>query len=99
MGSLNYASIVSRPDISIAVGILCRFNSNPNETYLVAAKRVFAYLKTHLSDGLLYKRHNDNEGEELNDLHIMSDSDWASYPDTRKSTSGYVVIFAGAPIS
>jgi hypothetical protein len=97
MGSLNYASIVSRPDISTAVGILCRFNHNPNEEHLAAAKRVWAYLKGHPSDGLTYKRHV--KGEELNDLYIMSDADWAGCPDTRKSTSGYVVMFAGAPVS
>lgn len=96
MGSLNYASIVSRPDISTAVGILCRYNSDPNEAHLAAAKRVFAYLKHHLSDGLLYKRHTEGD---LNDLHIMSDADWAGSLDDRKSTSGYVVMFAGAPIS
>ena len=31
IGSLIYASITSRPDISSAVGILCRFMSNPGQ--------------------------------------------------------------------
>jgi hypothetical protein len=97
MGSLNYASIVSRPDISTVVGILYRFNYNPNEEHLTVAKRVWAYLKGYPSDGLTYKRHV--KGEELNDLYIMSDADWAGCPDTRKSTLGYVVMFAGALVS
>lgn len=97
MGSLNYASIVSRPDISTAVGVLCRFNANPNNEHLAAAERVWGYLKEHPTDGLTYKRHV--KGEPLNDLYIMSDADWAGCPDTRKSTSGYVVMLAGAPIS
>ena len=33
------------------------------------------------------------------DLQAYSDSDWASDPDTRRSTTGYVFLFAQGPIA
>ena len=74
-GSLNYASIVSRPDISTAVSILCRFNSNPNETHMAAVDRAFEYLLGNIDLGPRYKHHEAGESLPLNDLHIMVDSD------------------------
>ncbi|XP_070030119.1 secreted RxLR effector protein 161-like [Nicotiana sylvestris] len=47
IGSLLYLT-VSRPDIVINMGLCARFQSNPKESHLKAAKRIMRYLKgTH----------------------------------------------------
>jgi hypothetical protein len=58
-----------------------------------AASRLLVKLKKSKKTGLFYS------GSSLN-LHVYSDSDWASDLGTRCSTSGYVVMMmAGGPIS
>ncbi|KAM7489606.1 hypothetical protein LguiB_027090 [Lonicera macranthoides] len=59
---------------------------NPIETHLLAAKRIFRYLKGTSDFGILYKR-----GEKTS-LIGFSDSDYAGDLDDRKSTSGAVFM-------
>ena len=44
-GGLMYAQIYTRPDLSFALGILSRFQSNPGQEHWVAGKKVLRYLK------------------------------------------------------
>src|SRR5260370_40638210 len=44
IGSLMYASVATRPDISHAVSTLSRFLDNPGQSHWEAVKRVFRYL-------------------------------------------------------
>jgi hypothetical protein len=84
VGSLMYAMLGSRPDICFAVNKLAQYGSNPDEEHLAAAQRVFQYLKATRDYRLTY---NGNTGSELVG---WCDADWASDPDTRRSTTGYV---------
>lgn len=93
VGSLLYAAVATRPDISQAVGVLSRFNSAPTQTHLTAAKRVLRYLKGTVNLGLQYK-----EGEN-SEVTGYSDADWAREMDNRRSTTGNVFIMSGGPIS
>ncbi|XP_022897450.1 uncharacterized protein LOC111411121 [Olea europaea var. sylvestris] len=45
VGSLTYAQVCTRPDITYAVSILSRFQSNPGQEYWKSAKKVMRYLK------------------------------------------------------
>ena len=45
VGSLLYAAIATRPDISYAVGVVAQFCGSPNQSHLIAAKRILRYLK------------------------------------------------------
>uniref|UniRef100_A0A2N9IKQ7 Integrase catalytic domain-containing protein n=1 Tax=Fagus sylvatica TaxID=28930 RepID=A0A2N9IKQ7_FAGSY len=45
VGSLMYAQTCTRPDISFAVGMLGRYQSNPRMEHWKAAKKVLRYLK------------------------------------------------------
>ena len=45
VGSLMYAQTCTRPDISFAVGMLGRYQSNPGLDHWKAAKKVLIYLK------------------------------------------------------
>jgi hypothetical protein len=84
VGSLMYAMLGSRPDISFAVNKLAQYGSNPDKEHLIAAQHVFQYLKATWDYKLTY---NGNAGSELIG---WCDADWASDPDTRQSTTGYV---------
>jgi len=46
VGSLMYAALGSRPDITFSVTALSRYNVQPLEMHTTAAKRVLRYLKT-----------------------------------------------------
>jgi len=46
VGSLMYAALAPRPDISYAVAALSRYNSRPFTCHMTAAKRVLQYLKS-----------------------------------------------------
>ena len=91
VGSLLYISIATRPDIANAVGVVSRFNSKPNQTHLTAVKRI--YLKGTINIQLSYTR-SPSTG-----LLGYADADWAGDIDMRRSTSGYVFIYANGAIS
>jgi hypothetical protein len=61
-----------------------------------AANRVLRYLKGTRDLGLRFTR---PERDKLNQLWGYVDSDRAGCPDSRKSTTGYVLLFDGAAIS
>ena len=92
IGSLLYAAIATRPDISQAVGALSKFNSCPTEAHLTAAKRILRYLKGTEDVGLKYQKSGKP-------LFGYSDADWAGNLDDRRSTSGNVFLMANAGIS
>lgn len=92
VGSLLYL-LASRPDIASAVVQLSRHLNAPTQGHLKAAKRVLRYLAGTPRKGVNFKR------GAIPRLICYSDSDWAGCQKTRKSTSGYVVYFAGGPVS
>ena len=93
VGALNYISTHTRPDIATAVGSLCRYISDPGSLHWTAAKRVLQYLSGTASFGITYRRDGNHR------LDTYSDSDWGQDIDTRRSTTGYIIKLAGAPIS
>ncbi|CAI7803410.1 unnamed protein product [Closterium sp. NIES-53] len=54
VGSLLYAAVHTRPDISFSVGQLARVVQNPSEEQVDAAERVVKYLNSHPSIGVQY---------------------------------------------
>ena len=91
VGSLMYAALGTRPDISYAVSLLSRYNSDPRTRHLTAAKRVLRYLKKTRHLKLVYKQIGRK-------LEGFVDSDWASEND-RKSVGGYIFSLCGAAVS
>ena len=96
VGSLLYLSCWTRPDISFAVSELSRFVSDPGDKHMVAAKHLLRYVKGTKELGLRFSRPCNSK---LNTLWGYVDSDWAGCPDSRKSTTGFVLMFGGAAIS
>ena len=93
VGSLLYAAITTRPDISQAVGAASKYCSNPSEAHLTAVKRILRYLKETINLGLKYEK------LESSTLVGYSDADWAGDLDDRHSTSGNLFLLAGGPVS
>lgn len=91
IGSLMYAAITTRVDIAYAVGKAARRVSEPRNQDWREVLRIFEYLCGHQDLGLAY---NDPK----QDLICYCDADFAGDNDTHKSTTGLVVLFAGAPI-
>ena len=88
IGSLNYAAVATRPDISTAVGKLSQFMRNPGSDHWSGIKRILRYIKGTINHGLTFTASDDFI------LHGFSDSDWAGCTESRKSTSGYA-FFVG----
>ena len=93
IGSLNYAAISTRPDISVAMGMLSQFMQSPSQTHWTAVKRVLRYIKGTLDYGLKFS-YSDNFV-----LYGYSDSDWAGCVMSRKSTSGHVFRIGECTVS
>ena len=85
IGSLMYASICTRPDISFATNKLSQFLENPSPTHWKAAKRILKYLKGTSDLGLTFQASSSN-------IRLHVDADWASDPTNWKSISGYCVF-------
>ncbi|KAH9659027.1 hypothetical protein KPL70_023708 [Citrus sinensis] len=95
VGSLMYAIVCTRPDISHAVGIVSRFMHNPSKGHWQAVKWILRYIQKTVDIGLLFER-DDTLGQ---GVIGYVDSDYAGDLDKRRSTTGYVFTFAGGPIS
>lgn len=93
IGSLMYASVRSRPDISFAVQTLSQFTSCPSQTHWTAVKHVMRYLKATHDLGLIYGASSNLA------LTGYSDADWAQSLVDRRSVSGYIFKLAGSTIS
>ncbi|HVW99086.1 MAG TPA: Ty1/Copia family ribonuclease HI, partial [Candidatus Babeliaceae bacterium] len=93
MGELLYAANISRPDIAFQVGRLCQYMSDPHEHQLQAAKRVMRFLSQTADDCLLFGTNEINHGD--SGATVFSDSDYAECKETRRSTSGCIVVYNG----
>ena len=83
IGSLQYASLATRPDTTFAVNKLSQFLANLGRVYLDAALRVLRYLKET-------KHRSLHLGGGIPDIAGFSDSDWGGDHDDQKSTSASI---------
>ena len=93
IGSLLYIMLGTRPDVAFAVTKLSQFAANPTEDHLNRALYICRYLLGTSDYALVY------DGKSNGSLIAYADSDWASDPHTRKSTTGYLVKLANGVFS
>ena len=93
IGSLMYIT-ATRPDLMYVVCLLSRYMANPTDLHMQATKRVLHYLKGTVELGVFYKR-----GEDVGELLVYTDIDYAGDTNDRKNTSGYVFLFSGGAVS
>lgn len=91
IGSLMYAAIGTRPDISFAVSTLSQSLDNPGQIHWDAVKRIFRYLLGTKGWRLTY-------GGEQTNLIGYTDADGASQPH-RRAISGYAFLIDGGAVS
>ncbi|CAI7834164.1 unnamed protein product [Closterium sp. NIES-53] len=113
VGSLLYAAVHSRPEISFSVGQLARVVQNPSEEQVDAAERVVKYLNSHPSIGVQYsasaqvqqkgvevlKEKGERLGEGKLFLTCFTDATWASEKDNSSSVGGYIRVVGEGPVS
>ncbi|GJR16848.1 retrovirus-related pol polyprotein from transposon TNT 1-94 [Tanacetum coccineum] len=80
--SLMYLT-ASRPDIQFSTCLCARYEANPKESYLVAVKRIFKYLKGTLNLGLWYPKGSG--------FDLKAYSDYAGCNLDRTTKAEYVV--------
>ncbi|GJV31428.1 RmlC-like cupins superfamily protein [Tanacetum coccineum] len=92
IGKLIYLTI-TRPDICYTVQLLSQFMQNPTFVHMQAVKHLLRYLLNSPGQGILLTHHSKAH------LTAYCDSDWASCPMTRRSTTGYCILLGDSPIS
>ncbi|XP_071735501.1 uncharacterized mitochondrial protein AtMg00810-like [Rutidosis leptorrhynchoides] len=92
IGQLIYLT-VTRPDICYSVQLLSQFIQSPTSVHFQAAKHLLKYLLNAPSQGVLLAKNSSVQ------LKAYCDSDWASCPMTRRSTTCYCILLGDSPIS
>ncbi|XP_058202223.1 secreted RxLR effector protein 161-like [Rhododendron vialii] len=96
VGSLMYAMVCTRPDISHAVSMVSRYMHDPGKGHWQAVKWILRYIQGTVNVGLKFGR-DQKFGDQLAVGYV--DSDYAGDLDKRRSTTGYVFTMAGGPVS
>jgi hypothetical protein len=91
VGSLMYASLGTRPDVTYAVQAVSRFSKNPGLPHWDAVKRIFRYLKGTKDLWLSY-------GGKAKELTGYADAD-GNMAEDRHAISGYAFLLHGGAIS
>ena len=92
IGSLMYAMVCTRPDITYVVGVVSRNMSRPGKQHWEASKWILRYLRGSTDTCLCFL------GASLK-LQGYVDVDLASDIDSRKSTTRFVFTLGGTTIS
>nr|AAT44282.1 putative polyprotein [Oryza sativa Japonica Group] len=92
VGSLMYAMVCCRPDLSHALSVVNRYMANPGKEHWKAVQWIFRYLRGTSSACLQFERSRDG-------LVGYVDSDFAGDLDRRRSITGYVFTIGGCAVS
>ncbi|KAI3692837.1 hypothetical protein L6452_32661 [Arctium lappa] len=94
IGSIMYSMLCIRPDVSYALSMTSRYQSNPGDALRVAVKNILKYLRRTKEMFLLY-------GGQERDLCIQGyiDASFQTDRDDYKSQSGYVFMLNGGAMS
>jgi hypothetical protein len=92
VGSLMYAMVYTRPDISHAVGVVSRYMNNPGKEHWEALKWILKYLRGATTHALCF-------GGSDTFLQGYVDSDMVGDKDNRRSTTGYDFTIGGTIVS
>ncbi|MBW0484985.1 hypothetical protein O181_024700 [Austropuccinia psidii MF-1] len=87
IGSINYLSTETRPDLSFAVSTLSQYLESPGLRHWQAFLHVLKYLNGSQNKGLYYP------GQQTNGVTAFSNANWGNCRVTRHSTTGYLACF------
>ena len=95
VGSLMYAMMCTRSDLSQAVSIISRYMHDPEKGHWEAVKWILQYIKGTIDVGLVFEKDSTGKQECIGYV----DSDYAGDLDKRWSTTGYVFTLSQEPVS
>ncbi|KAK8617193.1 hypothetical protein V6N13_117159 [Hibiscus sabdariffa] len=90
IGSIMYAMICTRPDLSYALSMTSRYQANPGEGHWTAVKNILKYLRRTKDVFLVYG------GEEELRIKGYTDASFQTDKDDSRSQSGFVFCLNGA---
>ena len=96
VGALMYLMLCTRPDLAFTISRLSKFSSRPGTKHAIAVKRVLRYLVGTQDLGISFIIPDLSVNPKL---YGYSDSDFAADLNNRRSTSGFVFLLNGGPIS
>ncbi|MGZ8925640.1 MAG: reverse transcriptase domain-containing protein, partial [Nitrososphaeraceae archaeon] len=100
VGSMLYAANITRLDISYVIGVLARYTHKPYNYHLAAAKHVLRYLRGTTNYKLTFGGNiTNNDNNQLFNIIMYTDSNWANEKDNRKSTGGWLTTINNLPIN
>jgi hypothetical protein len=92
VGSLMYAMVCSRPDLSYVISIVRRYMSNPGKEHWRAVQWIFRFLRGTADHCLQF-------GRTAKGLIGYVDSDYAGDLDRKRSLTGYVFTVGSCAVS
>lgn len=95
IGSIMFSMVETRPDVAFATSVASRFAKNLGHQHMEVVKTILGYLKGSREQGITY---GGLDQEELL-LEGYSDSDWAGDRESRRSTSDFMFMLNGGPVS
>ncbi|MBW0519848.1 hypothetical protein O181_059563 [Austropuccinia psidii MF-1] len=95
IGMLSYLALHTEPDIIFTTNLLSQFVNQPTMAHWSLVKHLLQYLKGTRGLGLHYTKSQNQDGE----LMGWADSHYATSLVTKKSQSGYLIMFFGNPIA
>ena len=93
IGSIMYAMVCTRPDVSYALSMTSRYQSNPGEGHWTAVKNILKYLKRTKDSFLIYG------GDEELVVRGYTDASFQTDRDDTVSQSGFVFCLNGGDVS
>ncbi|KAL4280040.1 hypothetical protein GQ457_03G019540 [Hibiscus cannabinus] len=93
IGSIMYAMICTRPDLSYALSMTSRYQTNPGEGHWTAVKNILKYLRRTKDVFLVYG------GEEELRIKGYTDASFQTDKDDSRSQSGFVFCLNGVVVS
>jgi len=93
IGSIMYAMLCTRPDVSYALSATSRYQSDPGDAHWVAVKNILKYLRRTKDSFLIYG------GQEELAVIGYTDASFQTDKDDFRSQSGYVFCLNGGAVS
>ncbi|KAK2433739.1 secreted RxLR effector protein [Trifolium repens] len=93
IGSIMYAMLCTRPDVSYALSATSRYQSDPGESHWIAVKNILKYLRRTKETFLVYG------GEEELSVVGYTDASFQTDKDDFRSQSGFVFGLNGGAVS
>jgi hypothetical protein len=88
-----WSQLATCPNLSFSVLILAHFQANPGTEHWKALMHIIGYIKSTLDYGLTYSHDSDISPQ------AYVDADYGGCKDTHRSTSRYVFIMGGRPVT